>query len=263
MTVKTQLDRQKIIPLWMDAFGDDEEYINTFLDVAQREGKYFGAYDEKGELLSMLFLLDLPIKLERESTKCAYMYACATRKDCRGKGFFRQLYENAKQALEKEEYDCVFCVPASDKLFDFYKKIGFEKQLYRRRISAKNDGKPCNLSFETKTHEQAYEIYKNSISENLYCPIKSREVFELSLMAAEADFYSFKDGYLIYDGEKINELVCCKSEENILLQAARFFGKDLCAYTLPKENEREKYAALCVLSEKNISDNTYANLLMD
>jgi len=264
MTVKTQLDRQKIIPLWKEAFEDDEEYINTFLDVAEKEGKHFGAYDEKGELLSMLFLLDLPIKLGKESAKGAYMYACATRKDCRGKGFFRQLYENTKHTLEKEEYDCVFCVPESDGLFDFYKNLGFEKQLYRRRVSAKNDGKPCKVSFESKTHEEAYEIYKNSISENLYCPIKSREVFELSLEAAEAEFFAFDGGYLIYDGENVSEIIVSgKSEPEVLVEAARLFGKDLFAYTLPKENDRERYAALCVLSKRDFPDNIYANLLMD
>ncbi len=262
MTVKTDLDRENIILLWKEAFGDDDSYINGFLDVVQYEGRFFGLYGDSDELVCMLFLLDMPLKTQEGSLKSAYMYACATRIDCRGKGLFKQLYANAKQALRKEEYDCVFCVPANEGLFEFYKKLGFDKAFCRRKIYAENDGQACKLDF--KKESEAFGVYKNSIPKDICCPIKSKRVFDLSLEAAKAELYSFDGGYFIYDGESVCEILSLdKNEDEILKEAVRFFGKELFAYTHPLENDREKYAALCVLSDIKISDNVYANLLMD
>ena len=100
-------DKNKIIELWQEAFGDSRGEILYFKDNL-KNGKCIGI-SEVDELASMLFLV-----------KCnfgSYIYAACTRKKYRGGGYMTQLLDYAK---DNESSLCL--IPASDSLVDFYYK---------------------------------------------------------------------------------------------------------------------------------------------
>ena len=149
-------------------------------------------------------------------------------------------------------------------LFDFYKKLWFNKTLYRNEICVSFDNKKSTMDFVEKHGNDAYEIYVNSLPKDLSCPLKNREVFEFSLFASGGNFYTFPCGYLVYDGQTVCEICTTKeSMENVLQNASRFFKRDLKAYTFFDVGEKEPYAVLCELADSKISDSVYANMLMD
>lgn len=264
MFINTSCDREKIYALWNEAFEDDRNFVNVFLDIVQKQGKFFGLFSEDGELLCMLFMLDIPINYHGVLVKSAYMYACATSKAHRGKGLFKCLYTDVKNILLKNGYEFVFCVPQTAELFNFYENLGFNKTLCRNEILVSNDKEESKICFEEKRGIYAYEAYLHSVPEKLCCPIKSREMFEFSLFASEGKFYTFPFGYLIYDGHNICEIATARERLNDALHnAARFFKTDLKCYSFCNVGKKTSYAVLCELGDIDFPGNAYANMLMD
>lgn len=108
-------DKNKIIELWQEAFGDSRGEILYFTDNL-KNGKCIGI-SEVDELASMLFLV-----------KCnfgSYIYAACTRKKYRGGGYMTQLLDYTK---DNESPLCL--IPASDSLVDFYYKHGFTEHAH-------------------------------------------------------------------------------------------------------------------------------------
>ncbi len=118
--IRITLEKQKIINLWHNVFGDDEKYITYFLN--ECKNKNCLGYFVDDELVSMLFLIDC--KYMNHSGK--YIYAVATDENFRNQGYASLLVNEAKKYMN----DFLWLIPANEKLFDFYAKLGFETKLY-------------------------------------------------------------------------------------------------------------------------------------
>lgn len=113
--IKIFNDKNLIIPLWQEAFGDSEEDILFFLNNCKNM-KCLGFFDEN-ELSSMLFLVDCKLN----GDKYKYIYAACTYENKRGRGDMSKLLDYCKS-----EFNKVCLIPADDKLVDFYFKRKFD-----------------------------------------------------------------------------------------------------------------------------------------
>ncbi len=114
--IKRVNNREHMIPLWKEAFGDTAEDIVFFLDFANNY-KCVGYY-EKEALASMLFLLDCGI----DGKRYHYIYAACTSSEFTGNGYMTKLLQFCK-----ENYRPLCLIPASDGLEIYYKNRGFDK----------------------------------------------------------------------------------------------------------------------------------------
>lgn len=111
--VKQVTNKEEIINLWQEAFGDAREEILFFLENCKHK-KCLG-YFENDSLLSMLFLV-----------KCSlgyYIYAACTQKEARNTGAMSALLNDCKK-----KYDNLCLIPANESLISYYKKRGFLKE---------------------------------------------------------------------------------------------------------------------------------------
>ena len=115
-------DRNKIISLWSEVFGDSSEEIEYFLENCKHK-KCLGLF-ANGALVSMLFLVDC----KYTSLYGKYIYAVCTKREFRGKGYAGALIDYAKSL----DYDFLWLIPANDGLFDYYLNFGFETKLFSR-----------------------------------------------------------------------------------------------------------------------------------
>ena len=131
-------DREQIISLWIEGFGDKRADVELFLDTVFDEKNYF-CIKENGKILSQTFLV--PVKLSSKGKDFEGYYFCcaATRKDERGKGHMGRLLEEVKKTAAERGADFVALIPASGSLFNFYSRFGFEEFFYcaDEKISAK------------------------------------------------------------------------------------------------------------------------------
>lgn len=111
--VKEITNKEAIIDLWQEAFGDTREEILFFLENCNHK-KCLGYFENKS-LLSMLFLV-----------KCSfgyYIYAACTQKESRNTGTMTALLNNCKN-----NYHNLCLIPANESLISYYKKRGFLKE---------------------------------------------------------------------------------------------------------------------------------------
>ena len=106
--------------LWMEAFGDEREYVDFYF--ANRYAKNnLLVYLEEGKAVSMISILPVLLHGGGKKIPARYVYAVATRKDCRGWGYARELILEAKRLLQEP----LLLEPAEEGLAEYYRKMGF------------------------------------------------------------------------------------------------------------------------------------------
>lgn len=153
-------DEKQIINIWHSVFGDSEDEIFFFLQNCNNK-KCLGVFEDD-KLVSMLFL----VNCKYGSLNGKYIYAVATLKKYRRRGFAGKLVEKAKQYTD----DFLWLIPANEALVDFYKRFGFDIKLY----------------FENKYENKILFDEEDDIIEYLYegCELKN----PLGMVWSKADF---------------------------------------------------------------------------
>ena len=180
--------------MWKEIFGDTERYISLFFREKFIAENTFLIDD--GGLKAMAYA----VEEKTGDFKCAYICGVATEKNSRGKGYANKIMEYMKRTLCERGYDFMFLIPASESLFGFYKKSGFEIFSYISRY----EYEPCGtISYEEFSEEYNYEKL-NRFYTQLPDIIKV-ERDEKSFRAIY-DCYGnvriYKSGYMIYYVEK-------------------------------------------------------------
>ena len=130
--IKTVENKEDIIRLWKEAFGDSEEDILFFLDNANYES--LGCFENE-KLVSMLFLIG--------SSLGEYIYAACTDKKMQGKGYMSELLNYCK-----DNYSSLCLIPASDSLEKYYFDRGFKSWCSIEELSFSESDEICEYLFE-------------------------------------------------------------------------------------------------------------------
>lgn len=138
--------------IYRQAFHDpDTVFEDLLFDTC---GNYCQTLKAGGRVVSMLFALPCDITFENRTEDGIYIYAAATLKEYRGKGYMNRLLENVKSTTQS----LIFLRPATEPLIGFYKKAGFTE------IKTKNSTK--EYPFVTPKLGYAELLSKTKISED-------------------------------------------------------------------------------------------------
>lgn len=124
----TSDDKEALIALWQEAFGDSGQYILQFLERFFRENNVY-VWRENHEIASVAYVL--PAKMcfqksgEIETVEAHYIYAVTTKKEYRGKKLFKKLLCNIKNDLGVEAV--LFLVP-EERIIPYYQELGLKLQ---------------------------------------------------------------------------------------------------------------------------------------
>lgn len=105
--------------IYDEAFCDEREFTDRLFD---RCGDYCKTLEKDGNTVSMLFLMPCTLVLHGKSQSAHYIYAAATGKKYRGRGYMTELLNNIK----KSESGILFLKPANEGLIKFYSHCGFK-----------------------------------------------------------------------------------------------------------------------------------------
>jgi N-acetylglutamate synthase-like GNAT family acetyltransferase len=143
----TTQDRNTIKELWIDFFGDPEEYIDFFLFRRYKE-ENCALLEENGEVIGMAHLL--PCKIA-PNFDALYWYAVGIRSDKRNQGYFRRFVTDLLKNSQKNGYYNV-CMPRPG-LEHVYQKFGFSYPYTASTIEfLKNE---CNFAEKIKITDAA------------------------------------------------------------------------------------------------------------
>lgn len=116
MNIKNDLEL-----IYCEAFGtEDGDFRNFLFDNCFNSCRYLV---ENEKAVAELFAFECDLKLNNETIPSIYIYAAATLKSERGKGYMATLLENIK----KEFPNCfIFLRPATDSLINYYSRFEFK-----------------------------------------------------------------------------------------------------------------------------------------
>ena len=107
--------------LWKEAFGDTDEFIDAFIESAFSPDRCRCVFNGDSAVAA-LYWFDC---LYREQ-RVAYLYAIATAKEYRGQGICSKLMKDTHSHLKALGYAGAILVPGSERLFEFYEKLGYK-----------------------------------------------------------------------------------------------------------------------------------------
>lgn len=119
---KTEIPALKA--LWKEAFGDDDACIDLFFDTAYApEGVFVVREDDAVQAMACYF--PVTICAQQRGWSAAYLYAVATDKGARGRGFCGRLLRHAEEFLAPRGVKALLLVPGAPSLREFYMRYGF------------------------------------------------------------------------------------------------------------------------------------------
>ncbi len=135
--IKEVTDKNQIIPIWQEAFGDSVEDIRFFTNNV-KNAKCFGYYDN-GELASMLYFVPCTI----DCVDAYYIYAACTLNRFKGNGYMTQILNYCK-----DNFNHICLIPANEGLIDFYHKRDFTQKADISTLEFKQSDEICQYLFE-------------------------------------------------------------------------------------------------------------------
>ena len=106
--------------LWREAFGDTEDFLDTFARTAYSPRRC-RCVTLGEEVIGALYWFDCLY----EGHPIAYLYAIATARAHRGHGVCRSLLEDTHRHLSRQGYEGAILVPGSNELFSLYERLGY------------------------------------------------------------------------------------------------------------------------------------------
>ncbi len=198
----TEQEKRELIALWNQAFGDGEREIEMFFDRFSKTGEVLFDRDE-GRVVSALYLLPQQLWLRGKRYPVAYLYAAATDKRHRGGGRMGRLIARAFSRCEEQGMAACVTLPASDSLYGYYGRFGFEPCYGQRRAKPRAGGtlpKGIRPGLD-------YRHYCAVLEQTECALVKSCETFETALSYPGIRALSFEGGYAIFDREQLVDAV--------------------------------------------------------
>ncbi len=128
VSVASPSDVSAMRELWRTAFGDSEQEINAFFE--RFDPTSYALVAKEGDVLcSMLFLLPADWHDGNKTQSIGYIYAGATHPSMRGKGYYKQLLEFARNYAIDCGMTALFLRPATKALESSYRRMGFTAPL--------------------------------------------------------------------------------------------------------------------------------------
>ncbi len=122
-------DHAVLKSLWMQIFGDSKEAIDYYFS-HRHQNQNMLVYEEEGTILGMLTMLPVEISFGKENGSGRYIYAVATEQKHRGQGISTKLMDYCHEFMENNRETAAVLAPASEGLFAFYQKRGYETAFF-------------------------------------------------------------------------------------------------------------------------------------
>lgn len=222
LDVRDYRDREEAASIWSESFGDDREVIDAVLDgFGDGTRLYLGRTD--GETAAFAAAVPITARFSKDGAvrdyRGAYLYAVCVRPDFRGKGVCRAFSKAMCEHLARD-FDFAMLIPASEGLFEMYRKDGFTDELsglYPFYVKTKEparfaptvlDAVGAVLADEGDT-DALYELYRNVRDSGglLKNPHQFRRALDDFTASCHAEGQSGGAAFLTLDSERIGYVI--------------------------------------------------------
>lgn len=193
-------DHAQLKNLWQVCFGDSVAAIDFYF-TNRHQNQNMLVYEKDGTITGMLTMLPVELSFGLIMQRGRYIYAVATAPQSRGYGVSSQLLEACHTWMQNNNETASVLVPASESLFDYYGKRGFETVFYVDNITVSPADLPAFPMIAVCAPCSAQEFYRlrNAAFADSSLFVKW-EVDALSYVIKGAE--TFGDGVYYFRSEK-------------------------------------------------------------
>ena len=125
--------------LWLMCFPDEEEKVlNNFFEKSVTPENVVATFSGE-KIVNAMYLLDSEIVLKDRRYSAIYIYGVCTHPQYRGKGLMKTAFKYLDELAISKNIDYLFLVPATESLFEMYKKLGYETGLAYEKSEVRFD----------------------------------------------------------------------------------------------------------------------------
>ncbi len=177
-----QAQAEQLRALWQEAFGDDDAFLEHFFTYGFAPDRC-RCLTVDGNVAAALYWFDCSF----QGKPLAYLYGVATGKAYRGQGLCKALAENTHSHLKYLGYSGEILVPAGEKLFQMYEKMGYSTCSSVTEFTCDAGSAPANMRLVDK---EEYRLLRRQ-----FLPEEGvvQEGDNLDFLQTMADFYAGED----------------------------------------------------------------------
>ena len=237
--------------IWKEAFDDSEAFLDSFERLAFSPSRSRCVFVDN-EPVSVLYWFDCYHK----NNKLAYIYAVATHPEHRSCGYASALLLDTHLYLKSVGYSGVVLVPASEALFNFYRRYGYEICSFIDELSCRTSNSAADL--------QELSVAEYIAKRREYLPENGvlEEGAIIDLLSVDTKFYLGSDFLLVAEtgGEKLRgvELLGNKNRAADILCT---LGFSTGIFRIP--GSRNPFAMYINLSDQTTPIPSYFGLALD
>ncbi|MBQ8182768.1 MAG: GNAT family N-acetyltransferase [Clostridia bacterium] len=247
--IRNSTDREynSLKKLWSKCFDDSADVIDNFFKKTVTPENTVSAF-YNGEAVSALYIIESTIFFSGQNYPAFYIYAVCTDPDFRGQGLMKKCFDFLFEEAKSREIDYIFLVPASDSLFEMYKKLGFKTGF---SYSQKIVNRACCDNKITDIRKLCYNDYVNirkAFSTEKPVAVLDEKGFNSFYSPVGETIRAFKsgDGYAVYETENgavtVHEIF---GDEEILLQSVfELSGSDCVVVRSFSDNNNNKISGM-------------------
>lgn len=241
-------DKEKLIDLWCNVFGDEREAVNLFFDYHYKPENTL-VFDDNGKIASMLYLLEGSFVISDTQHPSYYLYAAATGVNYRGRGIMGEMLRFARETAANRGKDYICLLPAEKSLYDYYCKHGYKTVFRKKTVRIKNE-------LKNKIYSESNNIINLEKSRKDFFSFCDRFEWDnnaIEYAVKQNDFYGGEcfvncNGYCLYNANGNKTVVKESTLQNI---SSVCFDTEITELVVPVD-----YSVECFESE--ISDNGMA-----
>lgn len=165
--------KQQVIDLWKQSFGDSDEFIELFFNRVYKEENTL-TIRKNNQIISVLQIVPYEMTFWGAKVTAGYICGVCTLPSERGKGWMKQLMQEAIDEIQRRKYILTVLIPASEWLFNYYHNFGYatvfdKSEEIHTRSNEKNE-KIRIVALTETLFDQAYDFY-NRIQQQRECAI--------------------------------------------------------------------------------------------
>ena len=162
---------------------EDGNVLNNFFEKSVISENVIATFCGE-HIVNAMYLLKSEIVLDNKRYSAMYVYGVCTHPEHRGKGLMKTAFRYLDELAVSKKNDYLFLVPATESLFEMYKKLGYETGFTYENTTADFDEifslKEQNEAFsfekylrfrENYCSESGYAILKETTFNSFYYPV--------------------------------------------------------------------------------------------
>ena len=150
-------DTEQAKALWKSAFGDSDEFIETYFANKILPGNSIGIF--KNGLKSVVHMIPYKIRLQGKSFQSAYIAGAATAQDSRKQGLMKLLLHESLELMRSRGIIITHLYPF---LHSFYEQFGWAVYSYVEKVVVTEGKKTQNVE-QTKDINILHSLYHNMV----------------------------------------------------------------------------------------------------